>query len=261
MKHFHSHRFAEYAFTNEVLPTIDLNIQTRKSGSVQVDQDRMVVTLPEQNGLSIPLDISVWLPFAASQYHISRNLDDYILTPVIVMPSDLPNRNAVGFPLKELVKFHPNLGQQAYKTWKGKPTHYEHANEDITKAYGVIADAFMRRLVGFNHGQVWKILLLLAFDRSKNPDIVNRIISGDLNSYSMGAFIGSYTCSFCGEELGNEPGCCIHLDINKPGVMYDLQGKLVFRNIKDCEGFEVSCVESPAFLSALSDTVIKMKKQ
>lgn len=256
MRHFHNHRFSEYAFTNEVLPSIDLHTQTKKSGSVDVDRNNVTVTLPEKDGVTIPLDISVWLPFASSHYQISKNLDDYVLTPVIVMPSDLPNRNAVAFPLRELVKFHPNLGQQAYKTWKGKPTHYEHANDDITKAYGVIADSFMRKLVGFNHGNIWKILLLLAFDRSKNPDVINRIISGDLNSYSMGAFIGSYTCSYCGEDLGNG---CTHLDMNKPGVMYELGGKLVFRNIRDCEGFECSIVESPAYVSAITDTLIHVK--
>jgi hypothetical protein len=256
MRHFDKHRFSEYAFTNEVMPSIDLHKETKKSGSVEIDQNKMLVTLPEKDGATIPLDISVWLPFAAPKYQISRDLNDYILTPVIVMPSDLPNRNAVAFPLLELVKFHPNLGQQAYKSWKGKPTHYEHANDDITKAYGVIADSFMRKMVGFNHGRIWKILLLLAFDRSKNPDVVNRIISGDLNTYSMGAFIGSYTCSYCGEELGNG---CTHLDLDKPGVMYELGSKLVFRNVRDVEGFECSGVESPAFLSALTDTIIHIK--
>jgi len=186
---------------------------------------------------------------------VSSKFDDYVLTPVIIMPSDLANRNAVAFPHSELKKFHPHLGMNAYKTWKGKPTFYEHKNDDITKAYGIIADTFYKKMTNFGDNKIYKLLLLLGFDRSKNPDTVQRIISKDLNSYSMGAYVGGYTCSLCGEEVGS----CNHLDPKAQTQLYEVGNKLVHKNVRDIEGFETSAVESPAFMSALSDTLIHVK--
>jgi hypothetical protein len=202
----------------------------------------------------IPLDFNNWLPFSAPHYHISPDPADFILVPVIVMPSDIPNRNGVAFPLKELIAFSPDQGQQAYKTWKGKPTYLEHANNDITKAYGVIADSFMRPLKGWGGGKVWKVLLLLAFDRSKHADVADKIASGEYNSYSMGAWVGGYSCSYCGAEVGK----CDHIRANSNG-MYHLNGKMVFRNCHDIVGFECSSVSTPAFISAISDTKLHLR--
>jgi hypothetical protein len=246
-----------YAFSNDQisLKPIDLHKETQKSGRVTVGFSGLEVKQPELKDEPISvLDFSQWLHSCSDPYHISPNFDDYILTPVIIMPSDLPNRNTVAFPFRELYKFHPHLGQQAFKTWKGKPTHHEHQNEDITKAYGVIADAEMRQMKGYSTG-LCKVLLFLAFDRSKNPDHANRILSGDINSYSMGAYIGSFTCSYCNKDVG----VCSHIDPNNPRVMYELNGTLVFRNVRDIEGFETSSVGSPAYVSAISDTLIQVK--
>jgi hypothetical protein len=71
----------------------------------------------------------------------------------------------------------------------------------------------------------------------------------------MGAYIGSFTCSYCGADVGN----CRHIDARNPRVMYTLAGKLVFRNVRDIEGFETSIVASPAYVSAISDTLIQVK--
>jgi hypothetical protein len=202
------------------------------------------------------MDFKTWLPFAAPDYHVSPDIKDYVMVPVIILPTDLPNRNGVAFPLKELVRFHPSLGRQAYKTWKGKPTHLDHKNEDITKAYGIIADSSLRKLHGFGGGQIWKVLTFLSFDRNKHPDIVARILSGDLNSYSMGAWINTYSCSFCQNEVGTR--ACSHLSKNKPGEMYQKDNQLVFRNCVGIEGFETSVVETPAYISAISDEVSEL---
>lgn len=243
-----------YAFTDSSLPSIDLHKESKKSGSLIKTDDGMELRQP---GLNVPLDFHAWLPQAAPHYHVSPHFDDYILTPVIIMPSDLPNRNAVGFPLSQLTAFHPHLGQMAYKTWKGKPTFYEHKNNDITKAYGIIADSFIRKMSGYGNGKVWKILLLLSFDRTKNPHVTSRIVGGDLNTYSMGAYIDGYTCSYCNEELGQ----CEHLDPKQPTYMYEIGNKLVFRNVRGVEGFETSAVESPAYASAISDTLIQVRQK
>jgi hypothetical protein len=252
-------RLTEYAFSNEALPSIDLFKEMKRSGGGSLQNGEIVLESPEakQAGINTPIKLTKHLPFAAPHYHISRDFNDYVLTPVIIMPSDLPNRNAIAFPLKELVKFHPQLGQQAYETWSGKPTFYEHKNDDITKAYGMIGDTFMRKMTGWGNGRVWKILLLLGFDRSKNPHIVNRILDGSLNSYSMGAYIGGYTCSICNAERGK----CHHIDPHDTTAMYEIGNQLVYSNVVDIEGFETSAVESPAYMTALSDTLIRVRPQ
>ncbi len=247
-------KFAVYAKAQTSLKPFDVYTESKKSGIITANAGSSILNHPELD-MSIPLDFDTWLPFAAPGYHISPDPKDYIMVPVIVMPSDLPNRNKVAFPLKELIKFNPERGMQAYKTWKGKPTYLEHKNNDFTQAYGVIADSFMRKLEGWSDGKVWKVILLLAFDKTKNPDIVNAIVEGQSNSYSMGAMVSHYECSYCNAEVGK----CEHIKVDKVkgGVgnptMYELNGKLVFPNCCGIEGFETSNVDTPAYISAISD--------
>jgi len=252
-------RRAVYALAQESLTPIDVFKESKRSGTLTniITSSAPALVLDNlstrdqgiDNG--IPLDFKSWLPYSAPHYHISPDPKDYILTPVIILPSDLPNRNGSAFPLSELVKFDPEAGQQAYKTWKGKPTHLNHQNEDITKAYGVIADTVLRKLKGFNQNRLWKVLSFLAFDRSKHADTCQAILDGSLNSYSMGAWISNYSCSVCGALIGK----CGHLHKNKPGEMYQLNGQLAFRNCIGITGFETSAVEVPAYVSAISDQV------
>jgi hypothetical protein len=248
---FNGNYVAEYSFAEQAFSAIDVHKESKKSGMlIQAPTGGTVIAHPQMVGQpEIPLDFNTWLPFAAPHYHISPDPSDYILVPVIVMPSDLPNRNSVAFPLRELVKFNTETGMQAYKTWKGKPTYLEHANNDVTKAYGVIADSFLRPLKGFSDGKIWKVMLLLAFDRQKHADVADKIASGEFNSYSMGAWVGGYSCSYCGAEVGT----CSHIRKDQ-SRMYLLDGQLVFKNCHDILGFECSSVGTPAFISAISDT-------
>jgi hypothetical protein len=174
---------------------------------------------------------------------------------VIVMPSDLPNRNGVGFPLRELIRWDPEVGRQAYKTWKGMPTYSEHANDNYSQARGVIADSILRKMTGFNNGQIWKVMLLLCFDRNKYPDVANRILTGETNSYSMGAWVNSYQCSYCNAEFGK----CGHIHPKKPNEMNLVNGHLAFRNAIGIRGFECSEVGTPAYISAISDAVTPLE--
>jgi hypothetical protein len=253
---FNGKREAVYSFAERSFAPIDVHKEIKKSGCLtKASNDVLSLDHPEIPGSAIPLDFSTWLPFSAPHYQISPDPQDYILTPVIVMPSDIPNRNGVAFPLRELVAFNPDMGMQAYKTWKGKPTHLEHQNNDITKAYGVIADSFMKPLRGWAENKVWKVMLLLAFDRSKHADIGEKINSGEYNSYSMGAWVESYSCSYCGAEIGK----CEHIDKRRAGTMYELNGKMVFRNCHNIVGFECSSVGTPAFISAISDHTMHLR--
>lgn len=215
---------------------------------------------PSQTGNTLQgkLDITNWLPFASPKMDISPNISDYIFVPVFTIPSDFPNRNSVAFPLLALKDYSVDYGMLGYQTFKGKPVHYEHDNQDPLKAYGVIADTSLRKLKGFGGGKVWKLMELLAIDRSKHPETANQILKKDYNSYSMGAMVGRYTCSICNANISNKFTCG---HVGKPGTIdfKEFAGKLAFKNVWDIGGLETSIVATPAFHTANSDTLLYFK--
>lgn len=200
------------------------------------------------------LEFGTWLPAAAKEYHISSSVEDYVIVPVIAMPTDLPNRNGVGFPLRELKAWRVDDGMLAFQTFRGKPVHVEHDNQDPTKAVGVIIDTAMVPMLGYGGSTIWKLLLLLAIDRSKDPVYATQVLSGDINSYSMGAWVEAYSCGYC-----NAPaGACRHIDLKRPYDFYILDGKLVYRRVHRVKGFECSIVKDPAFVTAISDRLLSL---
>ena len=259
MRTFIDQQFIQYARC-DALDIIDIHKESKKSGrfATKKKETSSEVFGPEptlKNGISS--EIEHWLPFAAKPYNISPDIKDYLIIPVVTIPADLPNRNRVAFPLKALVQFQPEFGCCAYQTLKGKPVHYEHDNQDPSKAYGVIVDAYLKKFAGFGNGDtLWKIVQLLAIDRTKHADTASAIQSGQLNSYSMGCYVGHYTCSYCGGEIGKE---CSHLAM-KNDDLFDINGQLVFKNCHDLVFFETSIVSSPAFVPAVSDTIIDMSQ-
>lgn len=258
MKQFHQNSFAVYSFYDE--PQIDgqyLDVHKAiKSKDIEITNKQIIVKNSNFNENAVStIEFSTWLPHASIPYKISSNIDDYILVPVITIPTDLPNRNGVAFPLKELIKFDTEQGQPAYKTFRGKPVFYEHKNDNVELAYGVIADAFLKPMNKYGQGKVWKLLELLAIDRNKYPTIADAIIKRELNSYSMGAYVDGYTCSYCDAEFGK----CEHLHQNDPIDFYELNGHLVFRKVYGIVGFETSIVVSPAYMSAINDNLLNLK--
>lgn len=244
--------FAVYADTETALPVIDIHKESKKSGSITSIGDKMLVQVASPEIGGIPLDFEQVLPFFAPKYHISKDPKDYIIVPVIVVPSDLPNRNRVAFPLKELMAANPETGQLAYESWRRKPTYREHKNDDLTQAHGMIADTSMQKLRGWAGGKVWKLMMLATFDRSKYSDYVNKIITGEVNAYSMGAWVNGYECSVCNQEVG----VCTHVPQQdyRPALTEEA-GMLAFKNCVGITGFELSSVGDPAWVSAISDFV------
>ena len=197
---------------------------------------------------NIVIDANVWLPMAAEHHLLSPRLSDYVMVPVPSVVTDIPNTNGDCLTTAEALRFRPDLGMLAYKTWKGKPTHQEHDNKDITKAKGVILDVYMKGMPNFvgNHARV---IQLLAFDRTKDPVLANRILTNELNTYSIGMWYQAYTCSICGHTVRKENlrATCSHTVINKP--TYEMGGRLAFRKVQMITGFENSAVEDPAYVS------------
>lgn len=245
----------------QVLSPLDMHREIR-SGNLEQTSAGVAVQRLETNAKTAMdtgsvLDITTWIKQAASKYHISADIKDYVMVPVVTVPAELPNRNGVGFPLSTLLEFIPDQGMLSYKTWKGKPTHYEHRNKDITAAKGVIADTHLRRLEGYGNDRIWKLVKLLCFDRSKDEVLVRRILSKDpaerINTYSMGAYLTGCECSYCGAPVGY----CGHVSKDPSQVtFYEKDGHVVHKIMSGVTGFETSAVESPAWMVAISDDLV-----
>jgi hypothetical protein len=187
-----------------------------------------------------------WLPIAAEKLNISKHIKDYVLTPVISMPSDLPNRNGQAFPYTELTGWCIDGGAPMYKTWIGKSAYAEHKNDNPWESKGVIVDCMMKPLASTD-GNIWKVIKLVAWDRTKDPLLVNDILSKKRNCYSMGAHAADFSCSVCAKTLSK--GGCEHLTHGRPEYKV-VNGRLAFYNVIDPIGFELSSVQSPAYASA-----------
>lgn len=205
-------------------------------------------------------ECNTWLPYAADQYHLSRDIKDYVLIPLPVMFSDLPNTNGDSLSIGEMLKFKPDMGMQMYKTFRGQPTYTEHDNQNIVKAKGVILDAFLRPIA--NHiGNVYKLVLLLAYDRTKDPMLVQSILNKNDNAYSVGFYYSSYRCSICGKHVGKgiDSTPCQHTKLGRPTYRQE-DGRLVYRKCENGRGFECSSVKNPAYSIAVGPTVYDASK-
>lgn len=201
------------------------------------------------------LDWQSWLPFCAREYKISTNPLDYVLLPVIICPSGIPNRNGVGFPLEELCKWDSEIHQQVYRGWVGCPTYEEHANDDFKQARGVVIDSVLRKVPDVQ-GNIWKVLGLAAFDRTKYPELAARLLGRKTNDVSMGCMVSNYSCSICHKLSGS----CNHINMRKPrDFQIDaLTGKLAYRRCHGIQAFELSSVSTPAWTVCESPFTIDM---
>lgn len=183
-----------------------------------------------------------WLNGASETYKISSNINDYLLTEVPIVTVDVPNRNLHCFPFEEVSYFDPRFGNFIYNTFIGKPTYADHNNKVHTEAKGIHLDASLRKVPGWN---VWKIYVLLAYDRTKDAGLVRAIEAGQRRSYSMGAWV-SYFINSVSAQISNAsqaakyPKGTVHNGI----LSYDLTSGVEF--------FETSSVVGPADVSAES---------
>lgn len=204
---------------------------------------------------------NLWLPFAAKKYELSTDLRDYVLVPVPVMYTEIPNTNGDSVTLQEFLDFNPEHGMQAFKTFRGKPCHLEHDNKVISRAKGVILDVFLRPLKKFGGGKYYKLVELMAYDRTKDRDLVNDILSGEHNAYSVGFYFKSYSCSVCGAKVGQglngKP--CSHTYPRRP-TYKNPQNRLVYRQCQSIVGFETSVVANPSYITAIGPHLLDPSK-
>jgi len=210
------------------------------------------INLKDQ-GFKNLVDIS-WLSFASKKYHISSSIDDYVVTPVGIVTSDIPNRNSQCFSMTSLVEFDTNQKMQRYKTFVGAPTFEEHRNSDETKAKGVNLDA---NLTNVPYYKVAKVNVLAAFDRTKDRGLALDILKGEKNAYSMGALCGTFQCSICGGLLGPsiKRTCSCKGDFdNLKEYGSIIKGKLHYLFAVDPVFVETSSVADAADTTAIGET-------
>lgn len=197
------------------------------------------------------LDINAWLPLASVEYNISPDIRDYVIAPIPAMITSIPNTNGDCAETKDMLKFNVQQGRPAYKTFAGKPTFEEHANTDHTVAKGIILDSYLTKLPGYN-GRYARLMMLLAFDRTRDPRIANSILNNTHNAFSMGMYYNSYQCSVCGHTVHQDTmQLCSHTKPQQATYRNSLN-QLVYRMCKNITGFECSYVADPAFVSAIN---------
>lgn len=240
------------------LPAIDMHKEkaSRESSAIRVGSNITGA------GSSFDIDINTWLEPASRVYNTSPDIRDYIIVPVPVNISELPNTNGDAFSKREWLRFNVDEGRLAFQTFKAKPTFIEHANSDHTKAMGIIFDSHISTLQGFQGDHV-RLTLLLGFDRTRCPERVERILNGELNTYSKGTTYKAYECSICGQIVTpKQRNFCQHTSFNKPAYLDPRTGKLVYRDCIGLRGFECSSVDDPAFACAASysDHLMRIEK-
>lgn len=116
-------------------------------------------------------------------------------------------------------------------------------NKNFTEAKGVHFDASLRKVPGWN---IWKIYVLLGYDRTKDSALVRRIEQGERRGYSMGAWVSFFISSITG-QIANSTQTL------KYPVGSVVNGVLSYLNCSGVEYFETSSVGAPADISAESN--------
>ena len=215
------------------------------------------------NMSNILVDAARLLPFAAAAYDISPNIEDYVIQPIEIIRSEIPNRNGVGFTYGELVRFNPNQGDLAYRTWIGKGAYVEHQkNRDPYEAAGMILDVALRRAPEFE-GNFYRLNHLIAYDRNKRKDVANDILTRKRTGYSMGSMCNFYRCSICLANVNDLGGYCEHIDVSdmrtRAKSMRIIGDRLAYSMPVGVCGIECSSVATPAAQFAVNDSEVLWK--
>lgn len=232
-----------------VVPSITSPIELCSKGATYRADKRTI--LASMNDGFNDIDVS-WLKLASETYHISPDIKDFIVVPVPVVTADFPNRNLQAFVYTELTSFDPILGRTIYNTFRGKPTHANHQNDDPTKAKGVIFDSSIQYVPKY---KVWKVIILTGWDRTKDTDLVKQIEKKKRTGHSMGALVNDFRCSICDAVVSSGNPCKHFTEKGKGGVISD---ELIFEKCSGVNFIESSSVEDPADTSAYGSDIWAM---
>lgn len=253
--------YSMLGFTEDSREDSNLSTDLQDKVAKAIEDDKSTASIGDVKGVEENIDIS-WLPFAAKTYHISANLDDYVIVNIPICPSDIPNRNGIAFPLSELISYQPPpIARLTYKAWTGCPVHLEHDNEDHTKAIGVIFDTSLRLMKGHGGNRHYVVYGLIGIDKTKDASTAQKFTSGQVNTGSMGALADYFTCSVCGAPATkNAMTNCAHVGstehVNWRIMDHNGEKTIAFLNAHVLSPIEMSVVADPAWATCLTDVIL-----
>lgn len=189
--------------------------------------DKNVVVASTGDG-ERPVDTE-WIKAASSSYRISSDISDYVFVAVPIVTLGIPNRNMQCFQYSEAVSWNADQGRMVYQTFSGKPLHHNHKNDDCRQAKGIILDSVLRFVPEYD---LWKIVILTAWDRTKDPELVKYILTQPKCEYSMGAMVKKFIEFPTGKEV-TPSAARGHVDD---------KGRLVYHECCSCTYFETSLI-------------------
>lgn len=198
-----------------------------------------------------------WLRSASPVYAVSHDIRDFVIVAVPIVTSDIPNLNCQAFNASDLFQFDRDSGHMRYNTFTAQPTFQDHVNGIAVNAKGVIFDTTIIHVPKYN---VFKVVALCGFDRSKDASLANDILSGKRNGYSMGARAYYFQCSICGGVLGPQitrTCTCQGSDYRDLASLgHVVHGKVHYHMAKFFNYIEISSVGSPADFTAVTDNLL-----
>jgi len=204
-------------------------------------------------GVNLMDNWKLLLQAGSGHYNISPRVDDYIVVPVAIVPTEIPNLNGFAMPLEELTAFVPHRKQLAYQTWAGCPTHENHEADNPRNAKGIVVDSVLKKSP---FESIWYMTQLLAFDKTKDPTLCEKILDDNQNSYSMGCTAQWYMCSVTGKNINdspyfptNNPNQPVYLTTGRKG---EAPNQLVYAKGIGITGEETSSVGVPAWRTAIT---------
>lgn len=108
------------------------------------------------------------------------------------------NLNFDGWPASQL--------EASYQTFIGCPVFVDHHSEDVSRSRGIVLDAEFLT----SDDDAW-VELLLEIDAEAFPKLAEEIVSGGIDSSSMGCTVGRSVCSVCGASFDGIGTCCEHI--------------------------------------------------
>jgi hypothetical protein len=117
------------------------------------------------------------------------------------------NKNADYFPERSLIMYHHTFEQQA-------KVYRNHDNRKDSPYYGHVAKSWY-------NPTMHRVELILAVDKAKAPDIIDRLEKGEHPEVSMGCRVPHDVCSICGNKAAKKNEYCHHITHDRRKVYPD----------------------------------------
>ena len=152
----------------------------------------------------------------------------------------------------QITRFSQNHKCQVYRTFVNDPLHVEHVAFDPKAARGFLPDA---HYVTADNDDM-HVITVSAVDTTKDAMLAQSILTGELNSVSMGCICDAVRCSECNKVAHSDKDLC---DCIKNYITYPhpRSGKIVTEACLGVEFQELSVVGCPADKTAIMQTMLQ----